>query len=40
MLQTLMTLLINGMDSIISAGHTSQTALAVVMCAALINLFH
>ncbi|WP_148203614.1 YshB family small membrane protein [Sodalis glossinidius] len=37
MLQTLITYVTHGLDAVIVAGHAPQTALASVMCAALIN---
>ncbi|WP_143146890.1 YshB family small membrane protein [Candidatus Sodalis sp. SoCistrobi] len=37
MLQTLMTWVTHGLDAVTVAGHAPQTALAAVMCAALIN---
>lgn len=40
MLQTIIAFVTQGLDAVINAGHAPQTALAAVMCAALINLLN
>ncbi|MFT4463750.1 MAG: YshB family small membrane protein [Sodalis sp. (in: enterobacteria)] len=37
MLQTIIAFVTQGLDTVIVTGHAPQTALAAVMCAALIN---